>query len=770
LAGENYFAEAYFGEETLDPVPAVALDETGRFVPFGASVLAEDGERVVGTVLTETGARVVGLSIVNQIICVGIPSAEAFGSCNTGIHLIGMASVGAFGTPKIQVGIRCFGIPTQEKEGRASSVNPQTINLNSGQNVWGTEFSWSNAGLWSGTLANGGASREPGFAKFGTDELGSPWYYFVIQGPTANPRVSLVRVSANHPPAIIDDQIAPNGNWSSFVGGPVVVSDGVLWCITYTNVSNQEVNIYRLWNGTTASAKWTVTQSSSLPQVYSLFYGPTRGYVYSEYQIAFGAGTITWRHIAWKYDGSDGGPSNPPFVTDVTGGSAPVDVHWSELDGRVWHGSDILSFNVDGINDYAGFGPTAAGSPGSIVKLLLGGSAYYFWGIDRQGNPGRNDYWVQSSKTMQRWSDGPGEYTAGGWKLAGCKNMAWIALGTPRQFSGLTDGFPASTGNTPSVLALLYTDFREGNPDSGFLWALSPNPDANTAFITKAPALRYGIASAEKFGLISKINFTIRMTALPPPPTDTGVIHYGIATKEAFGLAAVNLPPPNSRQFGPTGIPSAQVFGVPKLNMNIKPVGIPSTEAFGTVRGPLVTIDFPLGGGGLTAEAFGTPRLVLYIKPNGMSSGAAFGTSGLGLLPAEFSVTGLQRYMIVVDFGGPNQVVLECLPFEWPISRWQTLELSFTAETGWNRLDSTAYQRLLNIYNGARGAVESGMSGLIAQYFPGTGQANSVLVMDWRKNSGRFVFHPNDGFTREKIHEIQSEAHYTGRLALVKVG
>lgn len=134
----------------------------------------------------------------------------------------------------------------------------------------------------------------------------------------------------------------------------------------------------------------------------------------------------------------------------------------------------------------------------------------------------------------------------------------------------------------------------------------------------------------------------------------------------------------------------------------------------------------------------------------------------------------LSRHDITIDFGGANVVTLECEPFNWPKTLHERLELRITQETGWKDLDGAAKARLEAIFNGARGQVVEGLKGLLVQFVDGTGHT-AKIVKDWRGNSGRFVFEPNDGLEIEEIHGSASEsaplshAYHEGVLKLVPI-
>lgn len=95
----------------------------------------------------------------------------------------------------------------------------------------------------------------------------------------------------------------------------------------------------------------------------------------------------------------------------------------------------------------------------------------------------------------------------------------------------------------------------------------------------------------------------------------------GIPTAEAFGVPKVN------QQVRPPSITSAEAFGSPRVNQQIKgPVGIASAEAFGT---PRVNQQIRIGAGIPSAEAFGTLTIAQQVRPVGIASAEAFGSPRL---------------------------------------------------------------------------------------------------------------------------------------------
>lgn len=89
---------------------------------------------------------------------------------------------------------------------------------------------------------------------------------------------------------------------------------------------------------------------------------------------------------------------------------------------------------------------------------------------------------------------------------------------------------------------------------------------------------------------------------------------YGYGTEVEFTA---------SQLLQPTGIPSAEAFGTPKLNLKLTPSAIGSQEAFGTAK---LNLKIALSGI-VSAEAFGTPIVTigLTLYPTGIASVEAFG-------------------------------------------------------------------------------------------------------------------------------------------------
>lgn len=134
----------------------------------------------------------------------------------------------------------------------------------------------------------------------------------------------------------------------------------------------------------------------------------------------------------------------------------------------------------------------------------------------------------------------------------------------------------------------------------------------------------------------------------------------------------------------------------------------------------------------------------------------------------------LRRNEITIGVGGANEVTIEVLPFEWPRNNWEILELNADRETGWATVTSAVVTKLKNLYNGARGQLLDGLSGLIVQYVEGTGGV-AFTVTDWRGNTGSFVFVPNEGLEVREMHGSATEvdplgsAFHEATLRLVKV-
>jgi len=132
------------------------------------------------------------------------------------------------------------------------------------------------------------------------------------------------------------------------------------------------------------------------------------------------------------------------------------------------------------------------------------------------------------------------------------------------------------------------------------------------------------IASAEAFG-----------TPVVTPGL-VAVAPSGIPTAEAFGLPQVNL------TIYPTAIASAEAFGSPTVVVGglVSPTGIPSAEAFGTptVTPGAVTL---LPAGIPSMEAFGTPSVANVISPTGIVSAEAFGTPAVVVGAVTVTVTGI---------------------------------------------------------------------------------------------------------------------------------
>lgn len=108
----------------------------------------------------------------------------------------------------------------------------------------------------------------------------------------------------------------------------------------------------------------------------------------------------------------------------------------------------------------------------------------------------------------------------------------------------------------------------------------------------------------------------------------------GIPTAEAFGTPRIN------QQIAVTGIPTAEAFGTPSLNQQIRPTAIASAEAFGTARLNQQIVP----SGVATAEVFGTPTLKLAILPTGVASVEAFGTPTLRTLITPTGIASAEAF------------------------------------------------------------------------------------------------------------------------------
>lgn len=135
------------------------------------------------------------------------------------------------------------------------------------------------------------------------------------------------------------------------------------------------------------------------------------------------------------------------------------------------------------------------------------------------------------------------------------------------------------------------------------------------------------IVSAEAFGTPIVISsLTIYPSAIPSAeafgsPVIAGpLIVPGIASAEVFGSPTAT---PGGVSVAPGGISSAELFGLPKLDLFVTPSGIVTSEVFGTAKLNLKL----LLTGIASAEAFGTAtvKVILVIRPSGLVSVEAFG-------------------------------------------------------------------------------------------------------------------------------------------------
>ncbi len=116
-------------------------------------------------------------------------------------------------------------------------------------------------------------------------------------------------------------------------------------------------------------------------------------------------------------------------------------------------------------------------------------------------------------------------------------------------------------------------------------------------------------------------------------------------------------------------------------------------------------------------------------------------------------------------------VVLEAEPFEWPPSAWAVLEIRVSRTAGWRYLGPSAAAALRAQFNGAHGAAEAGLAGLVVQYAEGTG-GPAVAVTDWRGNSGTFAWIPDNGLELREIPgtaEDPAGPYYEATIRLAKV-
>jgi hypothetical protein len=121
----------------------------------------------------------------------------------------------------------------------------------------------------------------------------------------------------------------------------------------------------------------------------------------------------------------------------------------------------------------------------------------------------------------------------------------------------------------------------------------------------------------------------------------------------------------------------------------------------------------------------------------------------------------MARHEITLDDGGANEVTLEVLPFEWPRSVFELLQVQASEVTGWRYATGAVVVKLKALYGGAHGQVLRGLGGPIVQYAETTGGA-AFTVTDWRGNTGTFAFVPVDGLTIEEIHGSADEGDPTG--------
>ena len=117
----------------------------------------------------------------------------------------------------------------------------------------------------------------------------------------------------------------------------------------------------------------------------------------------------------------------------------------------------------------------------------------------------------------------------------------------------------------------------------------------------------------------------------------------------------------------------------------------------------------------------------------------------------------LGRHEITIGVGGANEVTLEVLPFNWPTSVFEILQVQADDRTGWKAATSAVVTKLRTLYNGSHGQVLRGLAGPIVQFAEGTGGAG-FTVTDWRGNTGTFVFVPDEGLEVEEVHGSADEA------------
>lgn len=229
-----------------------------------------------------------------------------------------------------------------------------------------------------------------------------------------------------------------------------------------------------------------------------------------------------------------------------------------------------------------------------------------------------------------------GSFTVGtGWTVLGAGqdgNLVEYRLpaGTGAQAVSFTDAaadqytisgveFRATGGAAPvsypqSPLSILQMPFMVAFPSLPVIFTPQPVSPRPTVFDQTVDLDSTAIASAEVFGTLSVTS-----------PTDQTVDAdtRGIASAEAFGTHTVTTP--TVQTISPTGITSAEAFGVDRVDQQVIATGIASAEAFGTAR-----VDLNINPVGIvSAEAFGGLREDLAINPVGIASAEVFGVASV---------------------------------------------------------------------------------------------------------------------------------------------
>lgn len=205
--------------------------------------------------------------------------------------------------------------------------------------------------------------------------------------------------------------------------------------------------------------------------------------------------------------------------------------------------------------------------------------------------------------------------------------VAWVAYEFPAGAtytagvgaSPTTDTFAALTGLPGTAQVVIAARGRATGASDASASSVWSAPWVEDADLT-APA-------AATDGTFLTVAHQLNVTATSVTPATTTTYVGTFPADRQHVTVALNVPAIGVAAVSPSGISSAQVFGVPVVSgaLTVAPAGISSAEAFGAVQIQNVLTLSPSGI--VSAQAFGTPVVTVPIQasPSGVASGQAFG-------------------------------------------------------------------------------------------------------------------------------------------------